>query len=166
MRLTFFKTFFAWSILLGLSAGLPAEALASEKRDLILHPAVSDPRAIFCLIVFFLSYLLVMTEEQTHLRKSKAVMLGAGIIWMVIGIAAPEYNVDHEQLKHAIFHDLDEFGSLFLFLFTAMTYINSLEGCNVFAALRSWMVRKGLNYKQLSGSRGLSPFSCRPSQTT
>jgi len=62
--------------------------------------------ALFCLIVFLLSYLLVMTEEQTHLRKSKPVMLGAGIIWMVIGIAAPEYNVDHEQLKQAIFHDL------------------------------------------------------------
>ena len=40
-----------------------------------------------------------MTEEQTRLRKSKPVMLGAGIIWAVIGYAAPEYNVTHEQLK-------------------------------------------------------------------
>ena len=158
MRLTFFKTFFVWIILLGLFAWLPSEVLASEKRDLVLHPGVSDPRAIFCLIVFFLSYLLVMTEEQTYLHKSIPVMLGAGIIWMVIGIAAPEYNVDHEQLKQAIFHDLGEYGSLFLFLFAAMTYINSLEGCNVFAALRSWLVRKGLNYKQLFWVTGIIAF--------
>jgi len=115
MRLTFIKTFITWIILLGLFAWLPSEVLASEKRDLVLHPGVSDPRAIFCLIVFFLSYLLVMTEEKTYLHKSIPVMLGAGIIWMVIGIAAPEYNVDHEQLKQAIFHDLGEYASLFLF---------------------------------------------------
>ena len=82
---------------MGLFAWLPAKVLASEERDLILQSAVSDPRAISCLIVFFLSYLLVMTEEKTHLRKSKPVMLGAGIIWLLIGIAAPEYDVDHER---------------------------------------------------------------------
>lgn len=123
--------------------------MTAAKRDIVLHPAVSDPRALLCLIVFFLSYLLVMTEEQTQLRKSKPVMLGAGIIWLVIGIAAPEYGVDHEALKHAIFHGLDEYSSLLLFLFAAMTYINALEAGNVFAALRSWLVRKGLNYQQL-----------------
>jgi Na+/H+ antiporter NhaD/arsenite permease-like protein len=154
--------FFAGFILLGLFAWLPTEVLASGKRDLTLHPAVSDPWAIFCLIVFLLSYLLVMSEEQTHLRKSKPVMLGAGIIWLVIGIAAPEYDVDHKQLKHAIFHDLGEYGSLALFLFAAMTYINALEACNVFAALRSWLVRKGLNYRQLFWITGLIAFFLSP----
>ena len=114
------------------------------------------------MIVFVLSYLFVITEEQTHLRKSKPVMLGAGIIWFVIGIAAHEYDVDHEQLKHAIFHDLDEYGSLALFLFAAMTYINSLEACNVFAALRSWLIRKGLNYRQVFWITGLIAFFLSP----
>jgi Na+/H+ antiporter NhaD/arsenite permease-like protein len=103
-----------------------------------------------------------MTEEQTHLRKSKPVMLGAGIIWLVIGIAAPEYDVDHEQLRHAIFHDLDEYGSLALFLFAAMTYISSLEACNVFAALRSWLIRKELNYRQVFWITGLIAFFLSP----
>lgn len=89
-------------------------------------------------------------------------MLGAGIIWFVIGIAAHEYDVDHEQLKHAIFHDLDEYGSLALFLFAAMTYINSLEACNVFAALRSWLIRKGLNYRQVFWITGLIAFFLSP----
>ncbi len=39
------------------------------------------------MIVFVLSYLLVMTEGQTLLRESKLVMLGTGIIWAVIGLA-------------------------------------------------------------------------------
>ncbi len=137
---------------------LPADALAAEKRDLAMPSAVNDPRAIFCLIVFILSYLFVMTEEQTHLRKSKPVMLGAGIIWLVIGIGAPGYGISHEQLKHAIFHDLDEYGSLMLFLFAAMTYIGALESCEVFKALRSWLVRKGLSYKQLFWVTGAIAF--------
>ncbi len=91
------------------------EALASETRELIIRPGQRDPRAIFCVIVFLLSYLLVMTEEKTQLRKSKPVMLGAGIIWAVIAYVAPEYGVTHEQLEQAISHDLDEYGSLFLF---------------------------------------------------
>ena len=115
---------------------LPSAVMSSEVREHVISPAIKDPRAIFCLIVFFLSYLLVMTEEQTGLRKSKPVMLGAGIIWAVIAYAAPEYGVSHEQLKKAIFHDLDEYGSLMLFLIAAMSYISALEGTNVFVALR------------------------------
>jgi Na+/H+ antiporter NhaD/arsenite permease-like protein len=141
-----------------LFAWLPIDVLASEKRDLLVRPGLKDPRAFFCLIVFILSYVLVIFEEKTHLRKSKPVMLGAGIIWVTIGVAAPEYNVDHEQLKHAVFHDLTEYSSLFLFLFAAMTYISAMEGTNVFAALRSWLVRKGLNYRQLFWVTGIISF--------
>ena len=32
-------------------------ALASETRELIIRPGQCDPRAIFCVIVFILSYL-------------------------------------------------------------------------------------------------------------
>ena len=37
---------------------------ASEARDLVIGPDLSDPRAIFCVIIFILSYLFVMTEKQ------------------------------------------------------------------------------------------------------
>ena len=33
------------------------------------------------LLVFFIAYLVVMAEEFTHLRKSKPVILAAGVIW-------------------------------------------------------------------------------------
>ena len=36
------------------------------------------------LVIFFVAYLLVMTEEFMHLRKSKPVMLAAGLIWALI----------------------------------------------------------------------------------
>ena len=34
--------------------------------------------------VFVLAYMFVMAEEFTHLRKSKPVMLAAGIIWVLV----------------------------------------------------------------------------------
>jgi Na+/H+ antiporter NhaD/arsenite permease-like protein len=145
----------------GIALVFASGAMAAQPRDLVIEP-YGDPRAIFCLIVFFLSYLLVMTEEQTHLRKSKPVMLGAGIIWAVIGLAAPEYGVHHEQLRAAVFHDLDEYGSLMLFLMAAMVYISALEAVNVFAALRSRLVGMGLSYRQLFWATGIIAFFLSP----
>ena len=60
--------------------------------------------------------------------------------------------------RDAIFHDLDEYGSLMLFLFAAMTYISALEGGNVFAALRAWLVGKGFSYRQLYWVTGIIAF--------
>ena len=39
---------------------------------------------ITSILLFFVAYLVVMAEEFTHLRKSKPVMLAAGIIWGMI----------------------------------------------------------------------------------
>ena len=57
----------------------PIVSIASEPRTSLLTPDPTDiPAAIVCLPIFFLSYLFVMTEERTKLRKSKPVILGAG----------------------------------------------------------------------------------------
>jgi Na+/H+ antiporter NhaD/arsenite permease-like protein len=141
-----------------ITALLPSLAMASQSQGAGLPDAIGHPLAILCLIVFFMSYLFVMTEEHTGMRKSKPVMLGAGIIWIIIGLMAPGFNVDHEQLKAAIYQNLDEYGSLFLFLFTAMAYIAAMEGGKVFAALRVWLVGKGLSYRQLFWATGIIAF--------
>jgi hypothetical protein len=39
---------------------------------------------IASMLLFFVAYLVVMAEEYTHLRKSKPVMLVAGVIWALI----------------------------------------------------------------------------------
>ena len=41
---------------------------------------------MFDIAVFILAFLLVMAEEFAHLRKSKLVILAAGIIWSAIGL--------------------------------------------------------------------------------
>jgi Na+/H+ antiporter NhaD/arsenite permease-like protein len=133
-------------------------AFASDALDIAVRPDLTGPSAIFCVIVFILSYLFVMTEESSGLRKSKPVMLGAGVIWATIGYVAPDYGISHEQLRKAISHDLDEYSSLFLFLFAAMTYIAALEGARVFDVLRSWLVGKGLGYRALFWVTGVIAF--------
>lgn len=152
----------AAGIALFAAATVPVAVIAAEPRETLLGQPTADLRAIFCLFVFFLSYLFVITEEKTQLRKSKPVMLGAGIIWIVIAFVAPEYGVDREQLRQAMFHDLDDYASLLLFLLSAMTYISVLDSTNVFAVMRAWLVNKGLNYRQLFWVTGLITFFLSP----
>ena len=152
-----------WVLLIGCAVALmPASTWGAEPRETLLGQRTADWRGIFCILVFLVSYLFVISEEKTQLRKSKPVMLGAGIIWIVIGWMAPDYGVDHEQLRLAIFHDLDEYASLLLFLLAAMTYISVLENTKVFAALRAWLVNKGLSYRQLFWATSLITFCLSP----
>ncbi|MCI5059915.1 MAG: sodium:proton antiporter NhaD [Alphaproteobacteria bacterium] len=123
---------------------------------------LTNPWAITALVVFFLSYLAVLFEEQTHLRKSKPVMLGAGLIWVSIGIMAPEYDIDHHTLRSAVFHGLEEYGSLLLFLLAAMTYIAALQERKVFATLRGKLVMAGFNMRQLFWATGIFAFFLSP----
>ena len=147
-----------WIMLLTLSI----DAFAIEPREQMLAQLATDPKGLLCLFIFLLSYLLVISEEKTQLRKSKPVMLGAGIMWIVIAYAAPQYGVDHEQLRDAITHGLDEYSSLLLFLLCAMTYISVLDETNVFASMRAWLVSQGLSYRQLFWVTGLITFFLSP----
>lgn len=123
---------------------------------------LSDPWAIAALVVFVLSYIAVLFEEKTHLRKSKPVMLGAGLVWVFIGIMAPNYGIDHYTLRGAVFHGLEEYGSLLLFLLAAMTYIAALQERNVFAVLRTKLVTAGLNMRQIFWVTGIVAFFLSP----
>ncbi|MGB5164735.1 MAG: hypothetical protein WBN61_05725, partial [Woeseiaceae bacterium] len=80
---------------------------------------------IAAIILFVAAYALVVTEEFTHLRKSKPVMLAAGLIW---GQIAYQYaGGDEPHAAADAVHDyLGEFAQLFLFLLAAMTYVNAM----------------------------------------
>src|SRR5699024_1428906 len=58
----------------------------------------------------------------------------------------------------ALTDSLIEFASLFLFLLVAMTYVNAMIDRQVFAALRSWLARHGLSYRQLFWITGFLSF--------
>ncbi len=111
--------------------------------------------------VFVVAYILVMVEEFTHLRKSKPVILAAGIIWALIAWHYQTQGFTNEA-EIAVRHNLLEYAELMLFLLVAMTYINAMEERNVFEALRSWLVRKGYNLRQLYWITGLLAFLISP----
>lgn len=113
------------------------------------------------LILFFIAYIFVMTEEFTHLRKSKPVVVVAGIIWILIGVYASQHDIS-DKVKMAVQHHILEFSELFMFLLVAMTYVNAMEERLVFESLRAWLVRKKLNYRQLFWTTGVLTFFISP----
>ncbi|MEJ2323048.1 MAG: sodium:proton antiporter NhaD, partial [Gammaproteobacteria bacterium] len=113
------------------------------------------------LLLFVLAYLLVIVEEFTHLRKSKPVILAAGLIWAIIAHQYASASLAHEA-EEAVRHFLTEFAELFLFLLTAMTYVNSMSERRVFAALRSWLVRRQFSYRKLFWITGTLAFFLSP----
>jgi NhaD family Na+/H+ antiporter len=111
--------------------------------------------------IFALAYLLVMAEEFTHLRKSKPVILAAGIIWAMIGAVYMNHGMS-ELAEHAVRHNLLEYAELMLFLLVAMTYINAMEERAVFDALRSWLIQKGFGFRKLFWFTGVLAFFISP----
>jgi NhaD family Na+/H+ antiporter len=114
-----------------------------------------------CLIIFVVAYAVVMGEEFTHLRKSKPVILAAGVMWLLIAIAY-HGSPQAETVAPAIRHNLMEYAELFLFLLAAMTYINALDERLAFDALRSWLIRKGFGYRKLFWVTGWLAFFISP----
>ena len=146
-------------IMLVASAGIfPSLALAANS----VLDATGNPVAWVCLAIFVLAYGLVMAEEHLHLRKSKPVILAAGVIWALIAWLADQQGVPHAVLKQAVMHDLEEYSAMFLFLLVAMTYVNAMEDRGVFVALRSWLLSKGLNFKGLFWITGMLAFFISP----
>ncbi len=112
--------------------------------------------------LFVLAYALVIFEEQTHLRKSKPVMMVAGIIWVLLALTYRQVGIPPEEAHHAIIHNITEYAELLLFLLCAMTYINSMDERNVFQALRSWLVSRGLSLRIVFWITGLLSFVISP----
>jgi NhaD family Na+/H+ antiporter len=104
-----------------------------------------------------------MAEEFTHLRKSKPVILAAGIIWALIAsVISGMEGFAKDAAEVAVRHNLLEYAELMLFLLVAMTYINAMDERNVFERLRSWLVQKGFGFRQLFWITGLLSFFISP----
>jgi NhaD family Na+/H+ antiporter len=129
---------------------------AAERLDL-----TASWVGIAAVLLFFVAYLVVMAEEFTHLRKSKPVMLAAGVIWGLIAWYYQSHDIPH-VVETALRHNLEEYAELMLFLLVAMTFINAIDERNVFEALRSWLIRKGFGYRALFWVTGLLAFFISP----
>jgi len=115
-------------------------------------------RGIYAVLIFIIAYAFVMTEEYSHLRKSKPVILAAGIIWAHVAWLAQINDVPGEQVHAAFKHNLEEYAELFLFLLVAMTYINAMAERNVFEALRCWLISRRFGYRKLFWITGVITF--------
>lgn len=113
------------------------------------------------LLLFAAAYLAVMVEEFTHLRKSKPVMLAAGLIWALIAWYYQSHGI-RDVVEAALRHNLEEYAELMLFLIVSMTYVNTMDERNVFEALRSWLIRKGYGYRKLFWVTGALAFVISP----
>jgi Na+/H+ antiporter NhaD/arsenite permease-like protein len=124
------------------------------------HAALDLTMSVFgfsALLIFAAAYVLVVLEEATAMRKSKPVLVAAGLIWALIGIAYTGAGIP-DVAKKAAEHTIYEYGELFLFLLVAITYVNTLEERRVFEVLRGKLTSRGLSYRQLFWLTGIAAF--------
>ncbi|MGY8871140.1 MAG: sodium:proton antiporter NhaD [Pseudomonadales bacterium] len=129
-----------------------------EQQDIDLTHSIFG---YLSLLIFFVGYLFVLGEEFTRLRKSKPIIIAAGLIWLIVGIGYAVHG-DTETAGIAVRHNILEYAELFLFLLAAMTFINMMEERNVFAALRSWLVLKNFSILQIYWITGTLAFFISP----
>jgi len=153
------QTFLTWFGILFALMLIPLEAFASDTTKTI--DLTSHPIGYAAIVIFVLAYVLVMAEEFTLLRKSKPVILAAGIIWGMIGWIYVDRGFTHAA-ETAFRSNLLEFAELFLFLLAAMTYVNAMDERRIFSALRSWLIRKGFGYRKLFWMTGILAFFLSP----
>jgi len=116
---------------------------------------------ILAVAIFVGAYALVILEENLHLKKSKPVIVAAGLIWMLVAYAYMSQG-DLHTAEELVRHNLLEFAELFLFLLAAMTYINTMEERGIFEVLRAWLVNQGFSLRQVFWITGGIAFLMSP----
>src|SRR5262245_22098910 len=120
----------------------------------------STAAGIAAVAAFVVAYFFVITEEFTHLRKSKPMVIAAGVVWVLVAIAWHTEGLS--GAAELLQHNAMELGELLLFLVAAMTYVNTLEERNVFAALRSALVARKLTLRAVFWITGGLAFLLSP----
>ena len=111
--------------------------------------------------VFVITYVLVFAEEKLHLLKSKPVMVSAGIIWILVAIAF-HHNGHSPQVANELREVLLEYAELFLFLLSAMSFVNAMVERNVFEVLRTRLIRMRLSVRGIFWVTGTIAFFLSP----
>ncbi len=148
-------------LVLFVSMAMPAGVLAAISNPATTPDLTGTWLGMFALVIFVAAYVLIISEEAIHLRKSKPIMVAAGFIWTLVAIAYIQQG-DTLSAGAAFKHDLLEFAELFLFLLAAMTYINTMEERGVFDILRDWLVVKGFSFRKIFWLTGLIAFCLSP----
>ena len=122
---------------------------------------VGDWVGIVAVMLFAIAYVFVTVEEFTHLRKSKPMLLAAGLIWALVGYEYASHDLIHAA-EAAVTVFVVEFVEVFLFLLVAMTYVNAMSERNIFEALRAWLLHQRYGYRRLFWTTGGMTFLLSP----
>jgi Na+/H+ antiporter NhaD/arsenite permease-like protein len=113
------------------------------------------------IVLFVIAYVVVMSEEFFHLRKSKPVIVAAGLIWALVAFVYAQ-NGDQHSAEIAVRHNILEFAELFLFLLAAMTYINTMGDRGIFDSLRGWLISQRFSFRTVYWITGVLAFFISP----
>jgi Na+/H+ antiporter NhaD/arsenite permease-like protein len=147
--------------LAGLVLLWPSPILASSGGEQATLDLTATWAGELSLLTFVVAYALVIGEEFLHLRKSKPVLVAAGVIWALVAVAFTMHG-DSTSAAEAVSHNLLDYGELLLFLLSAMTYVNTLQERNVFAALRDRLIASGYSLRAIYWITGLLAFFISP----
>jgi len=140
---------------------LPGLAQAESLQTAASVDLTTSMFGILSLLIFVGAYGLVISEEFLHLRKSKPMIVAAGMIWFLVAVGY-ELHGDKHSAGLAVRHNILEFAELMLFLLAAMTYINTMDERNVFKALRAWLIGRGFSLRQIFWITGALAFFISP----
>ena len=154
-----FRTLTGLALAMAVVALAPGLAIAAEGGEGLSF--TTHWTGLLSIGVFVTAIILVIGEENLHLRKSKPVMVAAGIIWLLVAVAFSQAG-DVHTAEEAVRHNLLEFAELFLFLLAAMTYINTMDERGVFDALRGWLVSQGFSFRTIFWVTGGIAFVLSP----
>ncbi len=113
------------------------------------------------LAVFFVAYALVFVGERLELRKSKPVMIAAGISWILVALSFQGEGRSGE-IEEKLGHVLLEYAELFLFLIAAMSFVNAMVERNVFEAIRGKISAARLSSRGVFWLTGAMAFFLSP----
>jgi len=136
-------------------------AATAAGADVDFH-LTAEPIGWFVLALFVLTYVAVVMEERINIAKSKPVMLAAAVIW---GALAWWTNIpgQADSAARAAFEAMFlEYAEIFFFLVVAMTYVTAMGERGVFEALRGYLLKRRLSYRQLFWVTGALAFVMSP----
>ncbi len=142
--------------LLGASPVTAASTTATSVPEL-----TTSLYGVLAILIFILAYVFVIGEEFFLLRKSKPMIVAAGLIWLLTGIAYAVHG-DTETAGPALQHNILEYAEMFLFLLAAMTFVTTLEERQVFGALRTWLIVRQFTLRQVYWISGALAFVLSP----
>ena len=111
------------SVLAMLAVPSAAFAVSGSGEPLVLTGSFYGYLSI---AIFVAAYSLVPLENNIHMRKSKPVLIAAGIIWILVALAfrdLGELGRAHDAIKHG----LVEYAELFLFLLAALPPVEASD---------------------------------------